>query len=199
MLKSKFAKLKSKKTKQPRKTNWIKVLTISNIVIIALVGIGLASAAVIHQSDTNPNLCSICHIMRPNVISYQTGNTMDHVHQQAGIECKDCHDYPVTAEITSGVNFLIGNYEVNSQGVLNKRVYSDEMCLDCHISQQHVADTTDYLFRNPHNSHWGFMPCSNCHISHGEQIDYCSSCHDNGNQRMTGEVIAERGKIGQPE
>ncbi len=199
MLKSKFAKLKSKKNKQPGKINWIKVLTMSNIVIIALVGIGLASVAVIHQSDTNPNLCSICHIMQPNVISYQTGNTMDHVHQKAGIECKDCHDYPVTAEISSGVNFLIGNYEVNSQGVLNKRVYSDEMCLDCHISQQHLADTTDYLFRNPHNSHWGFMPCSNCHISHGEQIDYCSSCHDNGNQRLTGEVIAERGKIGLPE
>ena len=26
--------------------------------------------------------------------------------------------------------------------------------------------------------------CLQCHISHGEQVDYCSSCHENGGQRM---------------
>ena len=118
---------------------------------------------------------------------------------EAGFQFKDCHDYPIQAEISSGVNFLIGNYEVNSQGLLNKRKYTDAMCLDCHISQEYVSITTDFLFRNPHNSHWGFMPCSECHISHGEQIDYCSSCHDNGGQRMTGELIEYRGKIGHSE
>ncbi|PKO16370.1 MAG: hypothetical protein CVU39_08375 [Chloroflexi bacterium HGW-Chloroflexi-10] len=196
MLKFKPSTDKAKETKPRQKTNWLKVLTISNIVIIALVAIGIGSMAVIHQSDTNPNFCSTCHIMQPNVTSYQTGNTMDNVHQQAGVECKDCHDYPVPAEIASGVNYLVGNYEVDTQGKILKRVYTDEMCLDCHISQEYVADVTDFLFRNPHNSHWGFMPCSECHISHGEQIDYCSSCHDNGGQRMTGEPIEDRGKIG---
>lgn len=199
MFKRKPSTDKVKEIKPRKKINLLKVLTISNIVIIALVVVGLGSMAVIHQSDTNPNFCAVCHIMQPNVSSYLTGNSMDSVHQQAGVECKDCHDYPVPAEIASGVNYLIGNYEVNSQGALNKRKYSDEMCLDCHISQEHVAETTDFLFRNPHNSHWGFMECSACHISHGEQIDYCSSCHENGGQRMTGEPVEDRGKIGSPE
>lgn len=192
-----FSKNKKNQTAEDKKeTNWTKILLFSNIGIVILIAFGLSGMAIIHQSDTNPNLCASCHIMQPNVNSYLSGNTLDHVHEQAGVECKDCHDYPVSAEIRSGVNFLIGNYEVNTQGTLNKRTYTDEMCLDCHISQEFVAQTTDHLFRNPHNSHWGFMPCSSCHISHGEQIDYCASCHDNGQQRMIEDPIVDRGKIG---
>jgi len=195
MLKLKHSSEKVKEIRPRKAINWLKVLTVSNIVIIALAAVGLSGMAVIHQSDTNPNFCGMCHIMQPNVTSYLSSNTLDHVHEQAGVECKDCHDYSVLAEITSGVNFLTGSYEVNEEGRLNKRTYTDQMCLDCHISQEYVADSTDYLFRNPHNSHWGFLPCGDCHISHGEQVDHCSSCHDNGMQRMTGQTIEERGKI----
>ncbi|PKO16599.1 MAG: hypothetical protein CVU39_07190 [Chloroflexi bacterium HGW-Chloroflexi-10] len=187
---------KTEKLDKPRKNiNWNKVLLISNISLVILIFVGLGSMEVIHQSDTNPNLCATCHIMQPNVTSYLTSNNLDHVHEQAGIECKDCHDYPVSAEISSGVNFLIGNYEVNEKGTMIKRTYSNEMCLDCHISEKYLATTTDFLFRNPHLSHWGYLPCSDCHLSHGEQIDYCSGCHENGGQRMTGAPIVDRGNI----
>lgn len=187
--------IKEKKVKPRKNINWIKVLLKSNISIVILIGISLGSMAVIHESDTNPSFCASCHIMQPNVTSYLNSNNLDHVHEQAGVECKDCHDYPVSAEISSGVNFLMGNYEVNEEGALIKRTYSNEMCLDCHISDKNLATTTDYLFRNPHLSHWGYLPCSDCHISHGEQIDYCSGCHDNGGQRMTGAPIVNRGTI----
>ncbi|MBN1316257.1 MAG: cytochrome c3 family protein [Anaerolineales bacterium] len=187
---------KENEQQQRKKIDRVKILTLSNIVIVVLVVAGLGGLAVIHQSDTNPSFCSTCHIMEPNVTSYLNNHTLDNVHYQAGVQCKDCHDYPVQAEIASGFNYVIGNYEINSQGEINKREYTDEMCLDCHISQQYVADSTDFLFRNPHDSHWGFMPCSECHISHGEQIDYCAACHDNGGQRMTGDPIENRGKIG---
>ncbi len=183
-------------TQTKKKPNLTKILLIANIAIVVVVVIIFSGMAVVHQSDTNPSFCGTCHIMQPNVNSYLTGHTLDNVHAQANVECKDCHDYPVSAEISSGINFLVGNYEVNSEGTLNKRTYTDEMCLECHISQEYLAETTDYLFRNPHNSHWGFMPCSNCHLSHGEQVDYCASCHDNGGQRMTGDPIEDRGKIG---
>lgn len=198
MFKTKPSTEKAKELKPRKPINLIKALTISNIVIIALVAVGLGSMAVIHQSDTNPNLCNTCHIMRPNVDSYLNSDNMDAVHRKAGVQCKECHDYPVSAEIASGVNYLVGNYEVSTEGKILKREYSDEMCLQCHVSQEYVADSTDYLFRNPHNSHWGFIKCSSCHISHGEQVNYCSSCHDNGKQRMTGDPIEDRGKIGQP-
>jgi hypothetical protein len=39
------------------------------------------------------------------------------------------------------------------------------------------------------------MPCNTCHISHGQQIDFCSQCHDNGGQRMIGAPIKPRGTI----
>ena len=187
---------KTEKLDKPRKNiNWIKVLLISSISLVILIFVGLGSMEVIHQSDTNPNLCATCHIMQPNVTSYLTSNNLDHVHEQAGVECKDCHDYSVSAEISSGVNFLIGNYEVNEEGTLLKVTYSNEMCLECHISEKRLATNTDFLFRNPHLSHWGYLPCSDCHLSHGEQIDYCSGCHENGGQRMTGAPIVDRGNI----
>ena len=57
---------------------------------------------------------------------------------------------------------------------------------------EYHAARTDYLIRNPHLSHWPDVKCTTCHISHGEQVDYCSQCHDNGNQRMTGGEIIPR-------
>ena len=180
---------------QPKKkANWLKISMAVNGLILALMVIGLGTTYVVHQSDTNPQFCGLCHVMQKNVQSYTTGHTLDNVHQQAGVQCKQCHDYPLSAEITSGVKFMIGDYDVvNADNPsLPKRSYSDEMCLKCHISTSHVAAATDFLARNPHQSHWTDLHCSTCHTSHGEQVDYCGKCHDNGNQRMVGAAIISR-------
>lgn len=177
---------------EPQKRSWLKISIFANIVILAFVLAGVAGATVIHESDTNPNLCGLCHIMQPNVQSYLTSNHLDNVHNQAGVECKECHDYPISAELAGAVSFLTGNYTVTREGTLPKRQYADEMCLQCHISSEHLANSTDYLVRNPHFSHWGDLTCSDCHISHGEQIDLCSECHTNGGQRMVGGEITPR-------
>jgi len=43
------------------------------------------------------------------------------------------------------------------------------------------------------NQVWsGTPPCGNCHISHGQQVNMCINCHDNGNQRITGQPIVPR-------
>ncbi len=65
--------------------------------------------------------------------------------------------------------------EHTSAGV---RLDSDKMCLKYHISYEHIANQTDYLVRNPHLNHWPEPACRTCHVSHGEQIDYCSECDD---------------------
>jgi len=176
------------------KPNWFKISLIINIVFVGLVVIFTASGYLLHQSNSNPEFCASCHIMQNNVQSYLTSTNLDHVHDLANVQCKDCHDYTIPAEVKSGFNYITGNYEIVSleNPNLPKREYDDDMCLQCHISMEHVAAQTDFLEKNPHASHWTDLQCSDCHISHGEQIDYCSQCHDNGGQRLIGDEITPR-------
>jgi nitrate/TMAO reductase-like tetraheme cytochrome c subunit len=178
--------------KKSKKQIW----TIVGIVVLFLVIAGAGTGGyLIHLSNTSPEFCATCHIMQKNVTSYLTSNDLDHVHSQANVKCKDCHDYPVQAEVASGINFVTGNYTVGDDGELKQVSYSNDMCLKCHISYEHVAASTDFLYRNPHKNHNGQLECKTCHVSHGDQVNYCSTCHDNGKQRMVGDEIKSRGTI----
>lgn len=184
------------KVKQARKNRKLGVWAIIGIVAAALVVVGGASGGyLIHLSNTSPEFCATCHIMDKNVTSYLTSNDLDNLHLQAGVQCKECHDYPVPAEISSGIKFVLGNYTVDADGALLPVKYEDDMCLQCHISKEFVAESTDFLEKNPHNSHNGMLSCKTCHVSHGDQIDFCSQCHDNGGQRLIGEDRVPRGTI----
>jgi cytochrome c nitrite reductase small subunit len=168
--------------------NWLRISVCVNIGLVVAAVLVAGGMYVLHLSDTEPRFCATCHVMNAHVTSYLTSTNLDHVHEQAGVECKECHDYPLSAEIASGWAFITGNYIVTGDPAnpLPRRKFDDEMCLQCHISNEYLAQKTALLDRNPHDSHWGPLPCNTCHISHGEQIDYCSTCHDNGGQRMTG-------------
>lgn len=168
--------------------SWLKISVIVNIVVVAIIAGGVGGLVLLHQSDTNPMLCRSCHVMESHVDSYLTSSNLDNVHYQAGVQCKQCHDYSIPAEIRSGFLYVTGNYEEP----LPKIKVGNEMCLQCHISYEHIANATDYLVKNPHRSHLGEMTCTTCHVSHGEQIDYCGQCHDNGGQRLVGEDIIPR-------
>lgn len=186
------AEIVTPKVKKSKKQVW----TIVGIVAIVLVIVGGATGGyLLHLSNTSPEFCATCHVMDKNVNSYLSSNDLDNIHNQADVQCKECHDYPIPAEITSGIRYITGNYTVGADGELLPVAYDDEMCLQCHISYEHMANSTDFLERNPHDSHNGQLECKTCHVSHGDQIDYCGTCHDNGGQRIIGEEIVSRGTI----
>ena len=160
------------------------------LLLVLILNVGIAAAFTIeHQFSTRPELCSTCHIMEDHVESYLSSSYMDHVHARANVGCKDCHsDYTITDQLSSVWQYVTGDYPA----VMQPRRIEDEMCLQCHISLDYHATRTDYLRRNPHLSHWPELRCTSCHMSHAEQIDYCSRCHENGGQRMTGDMIIPR-------
>ncbi len=179
------------------KSHWLKIAFLANLPQLVIVALVAGSAFVVHLSDTDPNFCGTCHVMQAHVTSYFTSGNLDNVHQQSGVLCKDCHDYPLDQEIKAGVDYLTNNYVVDDTGELARRDFGDEICTQCHISMEHVAVQTDFLRFNPHNSGMGEFTCNTCHLSHGEQIDYCSECHINGGQRMIGDTTPRQEQLGE--
>ena len=188
-----------KKAPRWRILNWFTVSVIANVLLfVGLAGL-VSASAVLHESDTNPNFCANCHVMEANVDSYLTSNHLDNVHYEAGVMCKDCHsDYSVMDEISSGINYVTGNYVITENDSLSKRDFDDEICTQCHGDMMSVARSTDFLYYNPHNSGMGTFTCDTCHMSHGEQIDYCSECHENGGQRMIEDDAPREDILGAP-
>ena len=160
-------------------------------IALVIVNVGIFSFfAIDNHSRTSPQFCASCHNMESHVESYLTGDSMDNVHFQANVGCKDCHyDYTVVEEVASLVQYVSGDYDK----VIKRRKVENDMCLQCHISLDYQADRTDFLNKNPHLSHWPDLRCTSCHISHDKQEDYCSRCHENGGQRMTGDEVIPRG------
>lgn len=162
----------------------IAFITILFINVVVIGGFGVD-----RYSRQNPEFCSICHNMQSHVETYTSSNMLDNIHFQAGVGCKDCHsNYTLLDEMTSMWRYVTGDYE----NVMAKRKFDDAMCTACHISMDYLAANTDYLVRNPHQSHWPDVRCGACHLSHDRQVDYCSRCHDNGGQRLTGDPIVPR-------
>lgn len=176
-----------KKVKRTRRINgWL-----LGFIVIVVANIGIFGfLAIDNHSRTNPEFCASCHNMEDHVDSYMNGTNMDNIHYQANVGCKDCHsDYTVKDEAASLVSYVAGDYDK----VFKKIKVEDDMCLECHISLDYHADRTDFLNKNPHKSHWPELRCTSCHVSHDEQVDYCSRCHENGGHRMTGDEIIMRG------
>lgn len=179
-----------------KKSGWLKIMIALNVVLVTVAVLAIAGGVILHESDTNPQFCATCHLMQKNVNSYMTSNNLDHLHQLAGVQCKDCHNYPIPAEIASGINFVRGNYTTADDGSLKKRHFDDTLCTKCHISLEHVAISTSLLEYNPHDAPgMGTYECNDCHKSHAPPVDTCSDCHDHGDQML----ITVASALGLPE
>lgn len=161
-----------------------------SLIALVVINIGVFGfMAVDHQSRINPQFCATCHNMESHVDSYLNSNHLDQIHFQAGVSCKECHsDYTIIDETKSLVNYITKNYNEK----FSRIKVDDDMCLQCHIGGENLAAKTDFLVRNPHESHWPNAKCTDCHLSHNNQVDYCARCHENGGQRMIEDPIISR-------
>ncbi|MDO4291436.1 MAG: cytochrome c3 family protein [Eggerthellaceae bacterium] len=136
-----------------------------------------------------PSFCNaICHEpMDPYVEGYYDNEALEaHAHQVEGVTCLQCHEAKLDEQISEGVAWITGNYEVDENGMIaTVGVRSDAaMCATsgCHDWPETVAATENWGGEagvNPHESHQGYaLDCSSCHTEHGASIMYCNTCHD---------------------
>ena len=78
-------------------------------------------------------------------------------HKKAGIVCEECHkDGAPKGDVITAT------------------------CFKCHISYLKLAERTNRITPNPHESHIGNLECIACHHIHKPSEDYCKECHYTG-------------------
>lgn len=129
-----------------------------------------------------------------------TSGMMAVTHRAAGLSCLKCHEPQLAEQISEGINWVGGNYEVvtNAAGqkVPTERTLADlteargipseQFCLNsgCHVNDDGSAMTVDDLRAkteghgyNPHAWHNGDMECGDCHKAHATSVNQCTECH----------------------
>ncbi len=200
---------KAPKAKKPRSRK--KTLTVVGVIaaVIVVAGIGFL---VWHEQ---PSFCNaICHTpMDPYLPTYEApvneqgidkwGNDvsdcsamMAPVHREEnGDTCLSCHVPTLGEQVSEGMHWITGNYEVletqTGQMVVPEKsleelvaargIEPDQFCLNesCHnMTRDQLKEATADFERNPHQAQHGERSCSDCHKAHRASINACSECHD---------------------
>ena len=78
-------------------------------------------------------------------------------HKIAGIACGGCHkENPPKDQVPTVI------------------------CNECHGDQAKLANRTQKVIPNPHESHLGDVKCELCHHAHKPSENYCGNCHEFG-------------------
>jgi cytochrome c nitrite reductase small subunit len=144
--------------------------------------VGLAAVVVIVAGvagwnyHEQPQFCATCHVMQPYLESWNGTGLLAYAHAEEGVTCLECHEPTIQQQVDELVTFVTNDYEIP----LEEREFDQEWCLRCHEhgSYEEVAQRTEELEWNPHDSHYGEMECSICHKVHRASEDYCAQCHD---------------------
>lgn len=78
-------------------------------------------------------------------------------HKVAGITCDGCHKESPPKERAP-----------------------TQVCAKCHGDQPKVAERTQKVIPNPHESHLENVKCEFCHHAHKPSENYCGNCHEFG-------------------
>jgi formate-dependent nitrite reductase cytochrome c552 subunit len=147
------------------------------VLIVGIAGVVIVAAGVaLWNYHEQPQFCAICHIMQPYLESWESPPLLAYAHAEENVTCLDCHEPTIQQQVEEGIKFVTNDYE----NPLEEREFDQEWCLRCHEhgSYEELAQRTEELELNPHESHYGEMECSICHKVHGASEDYCAQCHD---------------------
>ena len=187
-----------------------KLPVILGVVVVVLIAAG-AGFWVWHEQ---PSFCNaICHTpMDPDYETYEQepgeagtdkwGNAVSDVsamgaawhRAKLGTSCMDCHVPTFSEQVSEGIGWVTGNYEVYENKtyglVLDERsaadlveargLTEDEFCLNeaCHNYTRDIliARTAQYE-PNPHAPQHGVTSCTDCHKAHRASVLTCAACH----------------------
>lgn len=171
-------------------------------IVLALAAVGSVAIWAYHGE---PQFCSVCHIMKPYLASWNEPGTLANAHAKAEVECLDCHEQAAGQQVESLVKFVRGDYKVP----LEQRKFTKEWCFRCHGSYEDLIEQTKYYTLNgkrvnphayrvdpkapgpdiyktdpkapdPHGTEDGELECYSCHQMHGgsaSSVESCYSCH----------------------
>lgn len=201
--------------------------------VVAVVAVAVVGLLIWHEQ---PSFCNaICHTpMDPYLGTYEAepgtttidkyGNECEASamlaaqHRAIGVKmgdditCMTCHVPQISEQISEGIEWITGNYEVVANDtfgvvvtektlkdlVAARGIASDEFCLNdgCHKGGRDalIARTSNYE-RNPHVAQHGTVECSDCHKAHRASTNYCQSCHSDAPQPEGWVTPAEAKKI----
>lgn len=115
--------------------------------------------------------------------------------QQNGDTCMSCHVPTMGEQVSEGMAWLSGNYEVfeNAGGGTSleektltqltaaRGLEGEEFCLNeaCHdLTRADLVVKTNDLTLNPHISQHGISQCGDCHKAHRASVLTCTKCHE---------------------
>jgi hypothetical protein len=104
-----------------------------------------------------PSLLLICGLLwaAPCWSQEGGGKSLPQPHAKAGVHCFDCHQ----------------------EEKPTRKAVSEKSCMACHGDYPAMKEWTKTVKPNPHDSHLGEIPCTECHRQHQAPVVKCLECH----------------------
>ena len=75
-----------------------------------------------------------------------------------------------------GINVIC--FDCHQEERPTKKAVASESCMVCHGDYPAMRALTKNVKPNPHNSHMGEVPCTECHRGHQPSRVICLECHE---------------------
>jgi hypothetical protein len=165
----------------------VKSLKLAGLVVFAIVAIAGAGVFHITEASKSAAYCSSCHVMDSVVASTTSPTRLAYGHTQAGVTCQECHP-----QTTGTLAQEIASNAIHSYlQPLAPIKFETQACLQCHGTYAQLAQRTQNLARNPHDSHQGQLDCRTCHRVHSDSVYYCGQCHGDATMPKVGWVLPQ--------